>query len=349
VADPRAKNVLVVYNTSAPESRQIVDHYVKARGVPASNVLGVKVTATENIPKSEYKTGIVQPVAAKIATLENRIDFILLIRGVPIRLDHDYGHSMDASLMVDAHPKRKDAPLDWWAGPTRDGDSVSVDPKAVQPFANPYGGSAEAFSSDKHAMYLVSRLDAYTVAQTIRLIDNSVQAKPLKGLFLLDSAPDRDSGGYGAVQRWMTPAQDLLEKKGMRVEHDKTRLYIGDKSGVMGYAGWGSNDSAFVPSLYKSIKFAPGGIAETFVSTSGRTFRPTSGGQSLIADLIVQGATGVKGYVSEPYTFALCRVDILFDRYTSGRSLAESFWAATPLLKWKDIVIGDPLCAPYAE
>ena len=67
------------------------------------------------------------------------------------------------------------------------------------------------------------------------------------------------------------------------------------------------------------------------------------------ADLIVQGATGVKGYVSEPYTFALCRVDILFDRYTSGRNLAESFWAATPLLKWKDIVIGDPLCAPYAK
>ena len=348
VVDPRAKSVLVLYNASAPESREIVDHYVKARGIPAGNVLSVKVASGENISKSEYKTGIVEPVAKKIAGLKDRIDFILLVRGMPIRLDHEFGHSMDASLMVDAHPMRKGAPLDWWAGPKRDGDSVSIDPKVVQPFTNTYGGADEAFDSSKYGMYLVTRLDAYTVAQTKKMIDNSVQAKPLKGLFLLDSAPDREAGGYGAVQRWMVPAENLLEKKGMRVEHDKSRLFIGDKAGVMGYAGWGSNDSAFVPSLYKSIRFAPGGIAETFVSTSGRTFRPTTGGQSLIADLIAQGATGVKGYVSEPYTFALCRVDVLFDRYTSGRNLAESFWSATPLLKWKDVVIGDPLCAPYA-
>src|SRR5688572_6757630 len=145
VADPRAKSVLVVYNANAPESRAIVDHYVKTRGIPAVNVLAVKVTAGENIAKSDYKTGIVEPVAKAIAKLDSRIDFILLIRGMPIRLDHEYGHSMDASLMVDAHPKRKATPLDWWEGPTRDGERVSIDPQKVQPFTNPYGGSAEAF------------------------------------------------------------------------------------------------------------------------------------------------------------------------------------------------------------
>jgi uncharacterized protein (TIGR03790 family) len=349
VADARAKSVLVVYNSNAPESRAIAEDYLKARGVPKSNLLAIKVTATENIPKSEYKSGIVDPVAKAIAKLENRIDFILMIRGVPLRLDHEHGHSVDASLMLDAHPLRKNNPLDWWAGPKHEGNVVQMDPKTVQKYVNPYGGAMEAFNSQKFAMYLVTRLDGYTVADTKKLIDHSVQAKPLKGSFLLDSAPERNNGGYAAVQRWMDPAQNLLERKEMRVQHDETSLFIGDKTGLMGYASWGSNDPAFVPSIYRSLRFAPGGIAETFVSTSGRTFRKTTGGQSLIADLISQGVTGVKGYVSEPYTFALCRVDLLFDRYTSGRNLAESFWSATPLVKWKDVVIGDPLCSPYSK
>jgi uncharacterized protein (TIGR03790 family) len=115
----------------------------------------------------------------------------------------------------------------------------------------------------------------------------------------------------------------------------------------MGYASWGSNDNRFSLSTYQKLRFKAGAIAETFVSTSGRTFERTSGGQSLIADLISQGVTGVKGYVSEPYTFALCRTQILFDRYTKGACLAEAFYAASPLMKWKDIVIGDPLCRPF--
>ncbi|MBW7927877.1 MAG: hypothetical protein H3C58_07285, partial [Fimbriimonadaceae bacterium] len=73
------------------------------------------------------------------------------------------------------------------------------------------------------------------------------------------------------------------------------------------------------------------------------------GDQSLIADIVRGGATGVKGYVSEPFTFALCRPDVLLDRYTRGFNLAESFYCASPVIKWKDIVLGDPLCAPYAE
>lgn len=349
VVDERAKSVLVVYNSNAPEAKAIASNYAKARGVPASNVLAVKVTSSENIPKGEYRSGLVEPVSKAIAGIGNRVDFILMIRGLPIRIDHEYGCSVDASLMVDAHPVRKKNPLDWMAPPKREGGGIEIDPAAMENYVNPYGGSAEAFNSDKFAMYLCTRLDGYSVADADALIDGSVKAKPLKGLFLLDSSPDRGNGGYGAVQRWLNPAQNLLQRKDMRVIHDDTKLFIGAKTGLMGYASWGSNDPAFVPSLYHSLKFAPGGIAETFVSTSGRTFRKTTGGQSLIADLISQGATGVKGYVSEPYTFALCRVDILFDRYTSGRNLAESFWSATPLLKWKDIVIGDPLCSPYAK
>ena len=248
--DPRAKAVLVVYNANAPEARVLTDEYVSARGVPKSNILALKVTTSENIAKSDYKSGIVEPVKKAIARLGSRIDFILMVRGLPIRLDHDYGHSVDASLMVDAHPARAENPLDWWAGPKQEGGSITIEPRMVEKYVNPYGGADEAFDSSKFSMYLVTRLEAYTVGDARELISRSIDAKPLKGPFLLDSAPDRGTGGYGAIQRWMDPAQSLLERKSINVIHDESKLFIGDKSGLMGYASWGSNDPAYALSLY---------------------------------------------------------------------------------------------------
>ena len=45
---------------------------------------------------------------------------------------------------------------------------------------------------------------------------------------------------------------------------------------------------------------------------------------------------------------SLAHADILFDRYTRGYSLIESLYMASPHLHWKEIFVGDPLCAPYA-
>jgi hypothetical protein len=39
----------------------------------------------------------------------------------------------------------------------------------------------------------------------------------------------------------------------------------------------------------------------------------------------------------------------LFDRYTKGWTLAESFYAASRFVAWEDIVIGDPLAMPYGK
>jgi hypothetical protein len=44
---------------------------------------------------------------------------------------------------------------------------------------------------------------------------------------------------------------------------------------------------------------------------------------------------------------AVASPSILFDRYTRGWTLAESFYAASALVGWQDIVIGDPLARAY--
>ena len=96
--------------------------------------------------------------------------------------------------------------------------------------------------------------------------------------------------------------------------------------------------------------WVPGGIAETCVSTGGRS--QTYGtwyGQSLIADLIRDGVTGVKGYAFEPFLSAISHADILFPAYYSGYSLAEAYWMGSQLGSWMGYVVGDPKCTPYVN
>ena len=140
-----------------------------------------------------------------------------------------------------------------------------------------------------------------------------------------------------------------LSARGFNAFSEGTTAFVAPKESLMGYFSAGSNDRNFTPEKYHALRFSPGSLAETDVSTSARSFTPQRGGQSMIADLITQGVTGVKGYVDEPYTIAVAKPDILFDRYTKGYNLAESFYMASQLIKWKDVVVGDPLCRPYAK
>lgn len=345
--DTRSPHVLVVQNENSPDSQAIAKYYLEKRAIPMKNLVTIRVPDEENLPTKTYELKVRDVVRNHITSNGLKIDFIVLTKGVPIRLDNDQGYSLDAFLMVDAHPVRQNAPLKPLPFPLG-GSQVQLTQEQVSKVMNPYLGATEPFDSNKYHMYLVTRLDGYSKEEAMRLVDSSITATNQKGLFLLDSSPGkRSGGGYAEMETLMQNASKLLKAKGFSVEYDENNDFIGQRQNIMGYASWGSNDGHFNPQAYRSLMFRPGAIAETFVSTSARTFRRTQGGQSLIADLIEQGVTGIKGYVSEPYTFALARVDLLFDRYTSGLNLAESFYAASMLLKWKDVVVGDPLCSPY--
>ncbi len=93
-----------------------------------------------------------------------------------------------------------------------------------------------------------------------------------------------------------------------------------------------------------------GSIAETAVSTGGRSFNwDTSYGQSLIADLLEDGVSGVKGYVYEPYLTAVGSPSMLMSMYASGFNLAEAHAAANLQTSWMGVIVGDPKMAPYAD
>jgi uncharacterized protein (TIGR03790 family) len=343
-ASERYRHVLLIVNEASETSMRIGEYFSAVRKIAKSKIVRLSCTPDEQLSEEEFKTRILDVVRGAIKKSPDRIDYMVTTKGVPIRIGSGMGYSVDsmlASMNLTLEPIPEDLSL------LPKGWDVAG---AIDRSKNPFFLTKERFRSDKFNMYLVTRLDGFEFAHIKRMIDNAANATAQKGLFFFDEAANRNNQGYEKMQVTLGQANALLKRKGKVTRLDESPSFVAPPEPLMGYASWGSNDDAYKKEIYHRLKFRPGALAETFVSTSGRTFYRNSGpGQSLIADLIEQGITGVKGYVSEPWTFSLANPALIFDYYTSGFNLAESFYGASPIVKWKDVVIGDPLCNPYGR
>ena len=344
-------NVLLVANEASADSGAIAAHYARVRGVPPDQVLRVTVSAADEIDRGAFNANVEAPIAAWLRqhAAQDRILYIVLAKGIPLRV----------------------------AGtPGRDGTMASVDSELTLLYrrlvgrqhaldgrlANPYFlgtrpvAEAKTFSRAASDLYLVTRLDGYSVRDVTGLIDRG--AAPVReGQILLD----QKAGVLdGAGNEWLTTAADRLAKIGFasRVVLEATSAVLRGRRNVLGYYSWGSNDWANTLRRLE-LSFVPGAIAGMYVSTDGRTFTEPPAGwtigrwtdrttffagspQSLAGDLIHEGVTGVAAHVAEPFLDATVRPDILFPAYVSGFNLAESFYLAIALSQLADRGGGRP-------
>lgn len=339
LAITKPSNVAIVANLQSPLSGEIARYYANARRIPLSNIVWLNCSTSEIVTLAECENNILAPIKAFLEkpAMSGKIDYIVLTKGVP--LGANYGYSTGAlsitSILTCIH-----------------------EPSITGYIENPYGPlswepTEVAFSHQLelcgYHLYLVTRLDGYTREDILAMIDRSVAPSPL-GPVALDQRylGTNPTGPNKMLNDRLLWANNVLTAKGIPTIFDSTDIFLGNMSGLMGYFSHGSNDQSYTLEAYRSNTFVPGSIADTFVSSSARTFSVTSTGQSLIADLISQGACGLSGFVSEPYTAFATYPEVFWDRYTKGFNMAESFYAATPMLFWKSTVVGDPLMAPYA-
>ena len=353
-----AENVAVVINDASPESKQIGEYYIKARGIPATNVIRLQTTTDETIQPAAFLSTIQAPIAGALnrSNAQDRILYIVLTKGIPLRIAGTAGPqgtvaSVDSELTLLYRRMT--------------GRNVLSRGKVANPYylgARPIA-EAKTFAHRDHDIYLVSRLDAFTVEEAISLVVKA-ESPSRDGRVVLDQ---RDALVNRTGEDWMALAAQNLTKEGFgsRVTLETTPKPARGISPVIGYFSWGSTDPQNRVRTTK-MDFSPGALAATFVSTDARTFKeppaewvPTNlndraqffGGspQSLVGDLIREGATGVAGQVSEPYLESAVRPDILFPAYLSGFNLVEAFYLAIPHLSWQTVVVGDPLCAPFTR
>jgi uncharacterized protein (TIGR03790 family) len=360
-----AENVAIVVNENSADSVRIAEHYARTRGLAPSNILRIRTATEETIDRDAYVRTIEQPLGLAITRggIQDRLLYLVLTKGVPLRIAGTTGLDGTAAS-VDSELTMLYRRL---VGEPVAATGILQAPPLTGSVANPYYlgdrevRTARPFSHREHDIYLVARIDAFTVEQALALIDRA-QAPVREGAVVLDQ---RGTGGKG--DEWMQRAADLLtdQGQGARVLLEKTAKGARGEQPVLGYYSWGASDPE---NRVRSVgmRFVPGSIAASLASFDARTFRQPpdtwrpvfssdkstwfqGSSDALIADLIHDGVTGVSGQVDEAYVAGAVRPEILFPAYVSGFNLVEAFYLAMPTLSWQAVVIGDPLCAPFSR
>lgn len=335
--------VLVVVNRRSAVSRQIGDYYLHKRAIPEANLCTIDTAPEEQISRTVYDNQVEAPVGKFLKShgLQEQILYIVLTSGVPLKVIgpgdayRAEAASVDSELTL-LYQKMRGAKI-----------------ALAGPVANPFFKQRDTpFRHPLFPMYLVTRLDGYTMSDMKGLVDRALRARNT-GTFVIDLRGYDETPGNS----WLKTAAFLLPKD--RVIIDETPKVLAGIKNVIGYASWGSNDS---DRKKRDLHFqwSPGAIATEFVSTDARTFRPppadwelgtwtdknswyAGAPQTLTADYVHDGVSGVSGQVYEPYLTYCPRPDYVLPAYHSGRTLAESFYMGLPGLSWMNVVIGDPL------
>ncbi len=352
------EQVLLVVNTTSQASQAVADAYIAARKIPELHVVRVKAPVGDEIARADYVRFVETPISQAIARLraQDRLHYIVLTKDVPLRIAGTVGRagttgSVDSELVVlyrkmTGRPAPPDGRID---NPYFLGD---------RPIS-----AAKPFSHADHDIFLVTRLDGFTADDAVALATRGGTVLSAAGSILLDMKAGVDEIG----NKWLDEAATRLGAMGVgdRVRVERTSDVVQDAENVVGYMSWGSSDPA-VKARKLGLKFAPGAIAASFVSTDARTMtappetwmfgdwnnRPSSyagSPQSLVGDTIAQGITGVAGNVSEPLLDSVVRPQILFPAWLSGFTLGEAFYLAMPHVGWQGVVFGDPLAVLVPE
>jgi uncharacterized protein (TIGR03790 family) len=350
-------NVLVVINEASPASVEIGEYYIAKRNIPADNVVRIRTAVRDDMDRGSFEFDIERPTSELLTRrgMQDRILYIVLTKGIPLRIRGTAGLEGTVSS-VDSEVTMLYRRL------------IGMPAPPAGRIPNPYylgaqvTAEAKRFSHANHDIYLVTRLDGYTVEDVRKLIDRG-SAPSRNGIFVLDQRAAIVGNRIG--DEWLRTAAERLTTGGLgdRVLLETTKAPAAGKTPALGYYSWGSNDPGIVARTV-DIPFAPGALAGMFVSTDARTLTepPPSwtlgrwgdqkgyfagSPQSMTGDLVRAGVTGVAGHVAEPFLDGSSRPQILFPAYVAGFNLAESFYLSIPYVSWQNIVIGDPLCAPF--
>src|SRR5215510_13727938 len=172
-------NVLLIVNESSLASVEIGTYYTQKRAIPGENILRLKLNPSESIERADYERQIEGPIATWLARnfAQDRILYIVLTKDIPLRVSGSAGQdgtiaSVDSELTL-LYRKMT-------------GQAVA----AAGRINNPYflGDSTtrtKPFTHENQDIFLVTRLDGYTVADVRALIDRG--SSPVRaGSIVLD-------------------------------------------------------------------------------------------------------------------------------------------------------------------
>jgi uncharacterized protein (TIGR03790 family) len=366
--------VVVVYNTRYPESREVAEYYAQRRQVPATQVFGFPITTNADFSRKDFRETLEQPLAAalekaklwRIGTVsipattnrparkekrvvQSKIRYAVLCYGVPLRVWAD--NELKEPQVEELRPelRRNEAAVDSELAllPIRD-----PRPPLSGPLHNPaYTTTNAAMLHPTNGLLMVARLDGPTAAIARGLLDKALEAETngLWGRAYFDLRNIKDPG-FRQGDDWIRGAAEICRRLGFEtvVDDNPGTFPAGfPMSHIAFYMGWYDGDVSG-PFTQPAVEFMPGAFAYHLHSTSAATVRSTT--QHWAGPLLNKGVTATMGTVFEPYLGGTPDLAIFAARFIFfGFTFGEAAYAAQPVLSWQTTVVGDPLYRPFGR
>lgn len=358
--DPDVAATLVVFNEADPDSKDLAEFYVEKRGIPKTNVVGLKCSTFEEINRDEYDQTIAEPLrraltanylwklrdlSSPLSPVEwNKIRYVALMRGIPLKISPAVAYPGDRQNGPESVATHNEAAVD------SELSLLAMRSRFISGIVtNPY---FRAFSSIADfrtpEMLLVCRLDGPTPEIVRRMITDSIAAEKegLAGFTYVDARGLTD-GGYAEGDEWLRNIATAARKRGSPVILDngpdlfpvgypmkKTALYFGWYSGEVVGALAAPN-----------FTFERGAVAVHIHSFSAGTVRSKS--IAWVGPLLNMGVVATLGNVYEPYLSLTPNLDVFHERLRAGFNFAESAYMSQRFLSWMTTFVGDPLYRPF--
>ena len=314
-----AEQLGVVINLDDPYSVEVGEHYVRARKIPAKQVLRLRLP-----PK---------------ATLDREAFFALRRQ-----IDGHFGPRTQALALAWRQPQAVECHSITGALAMGFDPALCADTCAPSKLSR-YAGSGSTQPLRDFGMRLSMLLAAPDVAQAKAMIDRGVASdgtlsapggQPAHAHFVSTSDTLR------SVRRALFPPSGPMAQAGVEVHVHQTEA-LRDADRVLIYL----TGRTHVDGL-ETIGFLPGALADHFTSFGGVIDKPH--GQMSALAWIQAGATATHGTVSEPCAhlqkFPHPQLLLLF--YTQGATALEAYWKSVAWPR-QSLFIGEPLAAPFAR
>jgi len=357
---PAPDSVAVLYNASSSESGKLARFYSKARGIPAENLIALKMPEAQDISRADYESLIAAPLRKEFdrcawwkrgkdasgitVPVQNKIRVLVTVRGVPLRIQPS-----PKPAPPDATPSAP--PQNSMAGH----DEASVDSElalfGVEGVPLAGGLPNQYFKSEKSIagrefpfLILTARIDAPTYATCERMINDAIETEKtgLWGMAYVDIANKFPQG-----DQWLEAVIKENQKTGIPTVVDRfnetlpTYYPMREAAFYHGWYDWNVSG----PFLNPAFKFRKGAIAMHLHSFSAEQLRNAS--KNWAGPLLEKGAAVTLGNVYEPFLHLTHDFGILHQRLLAGHSWVEACWMAMPTASWQNVVLGDPLYQPF--
>lgn len=362
-ADDAAARLILVANSDDPDSVRLARYYAERRGVPAANILSFRMPQAETITWPEFVASIWQPLQDELirakwidaATMDlfddtgrrkraprgHRISYLVLCRGVPLRIDHSPALYHESPTLA-AHPefRTNQASVD---------SELALLAQGAPPIngfvTNPLFARDRPGPFEEELVVKITRLDGPTYDDARALVDSALVAEKngLIGRAYVDVGGITPEG-----DRWLESTAAQLAQLGFPLDVDRAPTTLAptvrcDAPAL--YFGWYAADLNG-PFALPGFRFPPGAIALHIHSFSARTLRSATEGWC--GPLVARGVAATVGNVFEPYLQFTHEPQLLLRALADGMNFGDAAAYAVPVLSWQGVAIGDPLYRPFA-